>query len=126
MGISGVSPSRSLIAPRPRGLPGRVVTLKLKRANHSTLTRRHSLHSPTQIADLIYRTARGLLDQTISQGPFRLLGCGISDLVPESQADLTADLLDPDAGKRATAERAADEIRKRFGKDAILKGRALR
>ncbi|MCG7629875.1 DNA polymerase IV [Epibacterium sp. MM17-32] len=111
---------------KAKGLAGRVVTLKLKRANHSTLTRRHSLHSPTQIADLIYRTARGLLDQTISQGPFRLLGCGISDLVPESQADLTADLLDPDAGKRATAERAADEIRKRFGKDAILKGRALR
>ena len=62
----------------------------------------------------------------MSQGPFRLLGCGISELVPETEADTTGDLLDPNAAKRASAERAADEIRKRFGKEAILKGRALR
>ena len=37
-----------------------------------------------------------------------------------------ADLLDPDAAKRAAAERATDAIRARFGKDAIMKGRALR
>ncbi len=110
---------------KAKGLAGRVVTLKLKRANHSTLTRRHSLPSPTQMADQIYRTARGLLDQAVQQGPFRLLGCGISELVPEAQADLTADLLDPNAEKRAIAERAADDIRKRYGKSAIVKGRAL-
>jgi DNA polymerase-4 len=34
--------------------------------------------------------------------------------------------LDPEAGKRAKAERAADAIRARFGQDAIIKGRALR
>jgi DNA polymerase-4 len=55
-----------------------------------------------------------------------LIGVGISDLAPESEADLSADLLDPDAPKRAAAERAADAIRARFGADAILKGRALR
>ena len=43
---------------KAKDLAGRVVTLKLKRANHSTLTRRLSLHSPTQMADTIYRTAR--------------------------------------------------------------------
>ncbi|KUP92789.1 DNA polymerase IV [Tritonibacter horizontis] len=111
---------------KAKQLAGRIVTLKLKRANHSALTRRHSLSGPTQIADQIYRTARSLLDQAVTQGPFRLLGCGISDLVPEAQADLTGDLLDPNAAKRASAERAADDIRKRFGKAAILKGRALR
>ncbi|UWQ31023.1 DNA polymerase IV [Leisingera sp. M523] len=111
---------------KARELAGRVVTLKLKRANHSALTRRVTLHSPTQIADRIYRTARNLLDQAGNQGPYRLLGCGISDLVPESQADETGDLLDPQAGKRAEAERATDAIRKRFGENAILKGRALR
>ena len=111
---------------KAKELAGRVVTLKLKRANHSTLTRRQSLHSPTQIADQIYRTARHLLDQSVNQGPFRLLGCGISELGPEAQADTTGDLLDPNAEKRASAERATDEIRKRFGKEAILKGRALR
>jgi DNA polymerase-4 len=102
------------------------VTLKLKRANHTALTRRTALRSPTQMADTIYRTARALLDQVGNEGPYRLLGCGISELVPADQADDTGDLLDPQAGKRAEAERASDAIRKRFGKGAILKGRALR
>jgi DNA polymerase-4 len=111
---------------KAKELAGRVVTLKLKRANHSALTRRLTLHSPTQIADRIYRTARNLLDQVGNQGPYRLLGCGISDLVPETQADESGDLLDPLAGQRADAERATDAIRKRYGEAAIVKGRALR
>ena len=111
---------------KAKSMAGRVVTLKLKRANHSSLTRRISLHSPTQLADVIYRQSRALLDQVGDQGPYRLLGCGISDLVPEAQADTSGDLLDPQAGKRAQAERATDAIRKRFGEGAILKGRALR
>ncbi len=105
---------------------GRVVTLKLKRSNHKLLSKRQSLHQPTQLADTIYRTARALFDQVGEQGPYRLLGVGISDLVPARDADREGDLLDPDAGKRAEAERATDAIRKKFGKDAILKGRALR
>ncbi|MEO0918281.1 MAG: DNA polymerase IV, partial [Pseudomonadota bacterium] len=56
----------------------------------------------------------------------RLLGVGLSDLVPESAADALGDLLDPQAIKRGGAERATDEIRARFGSDAILKGRSLR
>ncbi|AVW92781.1 DNA polymerase IV [Celeribacter baekdonensis] len=105
---------------------GRVVTLKLKCSNHSTLTRRVTLHEPSNMADKMYRTARGLLDGAIDKGPFRLIGVGLSDLVPADQADVSADLLDPDAIKRARAERASDEIRRKFGKDAIRKGRALR
>jgi len=105
---------------------GRVVTLKLKRANHSTLTRRVSLGHPTQIADRIYRTARGLFDQVSDEGPFRLIGVGISHLSAAETADVEGDLLDPNAGVRAEAERASDRIRARFGPDAIVKGRALR
>lgn len=111
---------------KAKEIAGRVVTLKLKRANHASLTRRVTLHEPTNIADRMFRTARDLLVPALDQGPFRLIGIGISDLVPASQADLSPDLLDPDAIKRAKAERASDEIRKRFGKDAIVKGRALR
>lgn len=105
---------------------GRVVTLKLKRANHKLLSRRQSLHQPTQLADTIYRTARALFDLAADQGPFRLLGVGLSDLTTADDADREGDLLDPDAGKRAEAERAVDKIKNRFGRDAIKKGRALR
>ena len=105
---------------------GRVVTLKLKRSNHSTLTRRVSLPHPTQIADRIYRTARSLMDQVADEGPFRLIGVGISHLSPAATADVEGDLLDPQASVREGAERASDAIRARFGPDAIVKGRALR
>ncbi|MCL3881876.1 DNA polymerase IV [Marivita sp. GX14005] len=111
---------------KAKGLAGRVVTLKLKRSDFSLITRRTSLTDPTQIADRIYRTARGLFDQVGDRGPYRLLGAGISDLRSADGADLSADLLDPAGVKRAQAERATDAIRHRFGAGAILKGRALR
>ncbi|MBO9450709.1 DNA polymerase IV [Tropicibacter sp. R16_0] len=111
---------------KAKGLAGRVVTLKLKRANHAILTRRISLRDATQMADTIYRRSRALFDQVGDQGPYRLLGCGLSDLCPEEEADKSGDLLDPGAVQRSDAERATDAIRKRFGTDAIIKGRTLR
>jgi DNA polymerase-4 len=111
---------------KAKALSGRTVTLKLKKGDFQLVSRRHTLSDPTQLTDRIYRAARELFDHAGAQGPFRLIGVGISDLAPEDQADRLGDLLDPDAGKRAKAERAADAIRARFGKEAIIKGRALR
>ncbi len=111
---------------KARGLAGRVVTLKLKRADFRSLTRQISLHSPTALADVIYRSARPLLAQAMTAAPFRLLGVGISDLCPDCGPGFSPDLLDPDAAKRAEAERAMDKLRARFGPDAVVKGRALR
>lgn len=111
---------------KAKGIAGRVVTLKLKRANHSTLTRQVALRDATQLADTIYRQAHALFEQLGDEGPYRLLGCGLSHLCLEEEADLSGDLLDPGAIQRAGAEKATDTIRARFGKDAIVKGRALR
>ena len=105
---------------------GRVVTLKLKTKAFKTITKRQSLHQPTQMADTIYRVARSLYDAAGNTGPFRLIGVGISDLTSAHDADREGDLLDPDASRRANAERATDKIRAKFGTDAIKKGRALR
>jgi DNA polymerase-4 len=111
---------------KAKGRAGRIVVLKLKRSDHRLLTRRHALSEPTQIADRIYRTARALFDQAGEAGPFRLIGVGLSEIVPAVGADLSGDLLDPQAKARAAAERASDAIRARFGAEAIVKGRALR
>ncbi len=105
---------------------GRVVTLKLKRKDFTLISRRQSLRDATQMTDTIYTTARALFDTCARKGPFRLIGVGISDIVEDSAADLSADLLDPKAAQRREAERATDKIRARFGNDAILKGRAMR
>jgi len=111
---------------KARDLAGRVVTLKLKRSDHRTITRRHCLREPTQLADTLYRAAKALLDQAPQDTAWRLIGVGLSELGAASGADRAGDLLDPQAARRAEAERATDAIRARFGPDAIVKGRALR
>lgn len=111
---------------KAKSLAGRVITLKLKRADHTSLTRRMALRGSTQMADIVYRTAKNLFEQVGDQGPYRLIGCGLSNLIDADGAELAPDLLDPDSGKRSAAERATDKIRERFGPDAIKKGRSLR
>jgi DNA polymerase IV len=111
---------------KAKGLAGRSVTLKMKRADFRLVTRRVTLPLPTQSADRIWRAAQDLLTAEGATGPLRLIGVGLSDLCPEAQADTTLDLLDPGARAREQAERAADAVRARFGRDAIIKGRALR
>ncbi|TVQ52267.1 MAG: DNA polymerase IV [Rhodobacteraceae bacterium] len=109
---------------KAKGLAGRVVTLKLKRRDFRLLTRRASLAAPTDLSDILFRAAAPLLDREAAHGPFRLIGLGAGDLGP-GVAGLPGDLFDPAAATRATAERAADSIRARFGADAIAKGRGL-
>jgi DNA polymerase-4 len=111
---------------KSRALGGRVVTLKLKRADHSLITRRHTLPAPSQMADRIYRSAVGMLQRDIDSAPFRLIGVGLSSLLSAEQADPGDDLLDQTGEKRAAAERAADTIRAKFGQGAIILGRSIR
>ena len=111
---------------KAKGVAGQVVTLKLKRSSHRIITRRSTLPAPAQLADTIYRSVSALFRRAGESGPFRLVGVGISGLVPFDAAVPMPDLADPDAGRRAAAERAADRIRARFGAGAIIKGRALR
>lgn len=111
---------------KAKGWVGKVVTLKLKTHQFKTVSRRLTLSSPTQVADKIYRTAKGLFDGVGEVVPYRLVGVGLSNLIREGEAEGTGDLLDPDGERRAKAEAATDAIRDRFGSEAILKGRALR
>ncbi len=111
---------------KAKGLAGRVVTLKLKRADHRILTRRVSLPEPSALADVIYRAARPLLAQSLGAAPFRLIGVGISELSAADGPGFSPDLLDPQAAQRAAAEQAMDRLRARFGADAVVKGRSLR
>ena len=106
---------------KAKHLAGMVIVLKLKRKDHSLITRRKALRDATQLADKIYRTARSLFDQVEHKGPFRLIGTGLAHLCSEENAERSEDLLDPKAAQRGQAERATDQIRARFGAEAILK-----
>ncbi len=110
---------------KAEGVVGVVVTLKLKTADFKSITRRISLHAPTQLAQEVFRTALPLLAKEASGSVrYRLIGVGLSGLSPYL-AD-SVDLIDPKVAKRAAAERASDKARARFGRDAVITGRAAR
>nr|HMQ95109.1 DNA polymerase IV [Amaricoccus sp.] len=111
---------------KAKGLGGRTVTLKLKRADHRILTRRQALSAPSQMAERIYRIALPLLRRDMGQAPFRLIGIGLAGLVPEAACDPGDDFLDRSGTRIVAAERTADRIRARFGRDSIRFGRSIR
>ena len=99
-------------------LSGLTITLKLKTADFRQRTRSQSIHAPTQLAAKIFAVSRDMLAKEIDGTAFRLMGTGVSALRPGSQADDT-DMLDR---RSADAERAIDDLRKKFGDAAVIKG----
>ena len=110
---------------KAEGVVGVVVTLKLKTSDFKPVTRRISLHAPTQLAQEVFRTARPLLAKEAGgRVKYRLIGVGLSGLSPYHSDGV--DLIDPKVAKRAAAERASDKARAKFGSGAVMIGRAAR
>jgi len=99
-------------------LAGSTITLKLKTADFRQRTRSQSIAAPTQLAAKIFAVSREMLVKEIDGTAFRLMGTGVSALRPGSQAD-DSDMLDRRA---AHAERAMDNLRKKFGQAAVIRG----
>jgi DNA polymerase-4 len=90
----------------------------LKTADFRQRTRSQSIHAPTQLAAKIFAVSRELLAKEIDGTAFRLMGTGVSALRAGSEADDT-DMLDR---RSAHAERAMDDLRKKFGHAAVIRG----
>jgi DNA polymerase-4 len=99
-------------------LGGSTITLKLKTADFRQRTRSQSIAAPTQLAAKIFAVSRNMLAKEIDGTAFRLIGTGVSALRPGSHAD-DGDMLDRRA---AQAERAIDDLRKKFGAGAVIRG----
>jgi DNA polymerase-4 len=99
-------------------LAGATVTLKLKSADFRLRTRAQSFGQPTQLAAKIFACGRELLARETDGTKYRLIGIGVSALVPAEPGDF-ADLIDR---RSADAERAIDRLRARFGDEAVVKG----
>jgi DNA polymerase IV len=100
-------------------LSGHTITLKLKTADFRQRTRSQSITAPTQLAARIFAVCREMLAREIDGTAFRLMGAGVSALRPGSQASDEADMLDRRA---AHAERAMDDLRKKFGAGVVIRG----
>ena len=101
---------------RAEGYAGRTVQLKLRFADFSTLTRRHTAE-PTQDGLRIYQEARALLERIQLEQPVRLIGLSVSELGRAGEGQLS--LLGPDAARRERLSLALDRLTGRFGEASI-------
>jgi DNA polymerase-4 len=105
---------------RSKGLCARTITLKVRFSNFKTITRSRSLAEEIDTAAEIYSVTRDLYERLDPDRPrIRLLGVSVSGLEagpPKRQLDLLAG---SDRPRWDEAARAVDQIRSRFGDEAV-------
>ncbi|MFC2022180.1 DNA polymerase IV [Chloroflexota bacterium] len=109
---------------RGRGKRARCITLKLRYADFTTITRSHTLSQTTDSDQAIFDTGARLLNRALSleKQPVRLVGIGVSNLV-EPGGQLA--MLDSSAQRLEQLNRVIDRIRSKYGFTAIQTGRTL-
>jgi DNA polymerase-4 len=110
---------------RSAGAAGRVVTLKVKYADFTLVTRRATLERPTDDDRAIYEAARALLARVDVARAVRLTGISVSALAGEAergQLDLFAPARAESAedSRRRALNAARDRLADRFGEGAVV------
>ena len=110
---------------RKKDKQARCVTLKVRYADFSTITRSHTLRENVGTDQSIFETGVKLLEQalTMEKQAVRLIGIGVSNLVEPSRQ---ATLFTPSARKLEELNKTIDGIRNRYGFGAIQTGRTIR
>jgi DNA polymerase-4 len=107
---------------RRAGLRGRTITLKLRYADFTTITRSHTSGSGVDGARQLYRIATELLATRDRPDPVRLLGLGAGSLesadAPQ-QLDIAGDV------RWDAVENAVADVRRRFGEESLRPARLL-
>ncbi len=104
---------------RAAGVLGRTVTLNLRFADFTTISRAVTLASPTDITDEVYEAALAALARLgLQRARIRRVGVRVTGLVDRSTAYLQPTLDTPEHGWR-DAEKAADKVIQRFGPKAV-------
>ena len=108
---------------RERSLAGRVVFLKVRYGDFTTLTRRKTLPDPVFLAESIQTEAVRLLRERSEAGrrSVRLIGVGVTGLTPAAYAHGRGDLFArPEAEEKlARLAEATDRIHAKLGREAI-------
>lgn len=109
---------------RREGFAGSTITVKLRYANFTTLTRAVTVPKSVALTDEIYSTALSLLQKIALRGRrIRLLGIAVSKLTAEASRGQMP--LFPSDLRREKAAGAVDEIRRRFGEAGIVRASLL-
>ncbi|WP_135076891.1 DNA polymerase IV [Terasakiella sp. SH-1] len=108
-------------------LAGRTVTLKVKTTGFRNITRSRQLPKPSQSAEDLFDCSIDLLEPLCDGRSYRLIGTGFSMLEDVNQ--LTPDAPDlfelAEKQKDQRSAKAIEEIRQKYGGNAIVKGRLL-
>lgn len=106
---------------RAKGISGGTVRIKVRLSDFSTFTRQEHLDVPTNIESIIIEKALYLFHSFWKPGQYiRLLGVGVSDL-DESWHQMS--LFEPQLEREIRLHQAVDEIREKFGKTMLQKGK---
>lgn len=112
---------------RAAGLVARTVSIKIRMADFSTLTRTQTLEGPTDLARALHAAARRLLaGVAIHRDGVRLVGIRVEGLAAASTAVLQPSFDDLDGPNWRGAESATDRIRERYGHGAVTVGSLIR
>ncbi len=109
---------------RQQSKQARGITLKLRYADFTTITRRCTLSQASDTDQAIFGTGRQLLKKALSAAkqPVRLIGIGVSNLTEPGRQ---LGMLDSSALKLGQLNSAIDRIRKKYGFSAIQTGRTM-
>ncbi|PVG82789.1 DNA polymerase IV [Nocardioides gansuensis] len=118
--------SRVATRMRTAGVAGRTVTLKVRFADFTTLTRSRTLPEATDVTVEIHHTATSLFDALgLQRARLRLVGVRVEGLVPRETVHRQLVLGERDHGW-ADADRAVDRATRRFGNAAVRPASLLR
>jgi DNA polymerase-4 len=109
---------------RRLGRRGRSLTLKLRYADFTTITRSLTLDQPTQADDILYRTGQTLLEAALARDAraVRLIGFGVSNLVDDA---VQLPLEEARWQRLERLDRAVDGLRVKYGRRCLQRGRIL-
>ena len=107
-------------------LAGQICT-EIRYSDFRNVSHQMPIDIPTASVNLLYEDACALFDELWDSTPIRLLGIRTSKLVPEDEP-VQLSLFDfpaPRSEKQQKLDAALDNIRAKYGKDAIKRGRFL-
>ena len=115
---------------REKRLRARTVTVKMRDHDFRTRTRSRTLPEPVESNAAVHEIALGLMRElrALRRAPARLLGVGLSGLVDREEAHQLGLFNEPVAGETErdrSVSRVVDELRSRFGRQAVQPGRML-
>ena len=111
---------------RAAGLTGRTVSIKVRFADFTTITRSRTLRDPTDVSREVYAAALALYDALgLQRARLRLVGVRVEGLIPADRASVQPALDDPEFGWR-DADRAVDRATARFGSGIVRPASLIR